>query len=282
MENIKKNIKDSVFTKMFEDKKYLIQLYESLHPEDKITENELKIVSLESVLTNDAYNDLGFLVKDRLVILVEAQTTWSENIIVRMFIYLAKTYQEYIYSSKVLTAKLYSEAKIKLPTPELYVIYTGKCEGKPSVLSLRDKFFETSSNFIDLKANIIFADENRKDIIGQYIAFCVILKQQLKLYNGNKRMAIQETIRICIEEGNLGEYLSNHQKEVEDYMFALLSQEEMYTAVADNTALKALEDFIGTVKKFMPSFKEVYDECMSKESFSGFSKETIMEIYNQK
>ena len=31
----KYTIKDSVFTNLFQDKKYLIQLYKTIHPEDK-------------------------------------------------------------------------------------------------------------------------------------------------------------------------------------------------------------------------------------------------------
>ena len=37
----KYTIKDSVFTNLFQDKKYLIQLYKTIHPEDKdVTEAE--------------------------------------------------------------------------------------------------------------------------------------------------------------------------------------------------------------------------------------------------
>ena len=40
---MKRTIKDSVFTNLFKDKKYLIQLYQALHPDDKqTTENDIK------------------------------------------------------------------------------------------------------------------------------------------------------------------------------------------------------------------------------------------------
>ena len=84
----KYTIKDSVFTNLFQDKKYLIQLYKTIHPEDKdVTEAELKDITIHNILTDDIYNDLGFLVGDRLVILVEAQSTWTENIVIRSLIY---------------------------------------------------------------------------------------------------------------------------------------------------------------------------------------------------
>ena len=70
---MKRTIKDSVFTNLFQDKKYLIQLYKALHPEDKdVTEDKLTDVTIENVLTDNIYNDLGFIVGNRLMILVEA------------------------------------------------------------------------------------------------------------------------------------------------------------------------------------------------------------------
>ena len=69
----KRTIKDSVFTNLFSDLKNLIQLYRTLHPEDAETsEQDLEYITLENVLVNNFYNDLGFLANDRLMILVEA------------------------------------------------------------------------------------------------------------------------------------------------------------------------------------------------------------------
>ena len=84
-----------------------------------------------------------------------------------------------------------------------------------------------------MKARVIFADEDRDDIIGDYLAFCTILKEQVLLYNGDKQKAIQATINICIEQGKLVKYLSEHRREVEDYMFALLNDEELKEAYGD-------------------------------------------------
>lgn len=70
---MKRTIKGSVFTNLFQDKKYLIQLYKALHPEDKdVTEDKLTDVTIENVLMDNIYNDLGFIVGNRLMILVEA------------------------------------------------------------------------------------------------------------------------------------------------------------------------------------------------------------------
>ena len=45
--------KDSVFSTLFQDKKYLIQLYRALHPEDtETTEDALMDITIRNVLTN--------------------------------------------------------------------------------------------------------------------------------------------------------------------------------------------------------------------------------------
>ena len=57
----KYTVKDSVFTTIFRDKKYLIQLYRALHPEDtETTEDALTDITIRNVLTNGIYNDLGW------------------------------------------------------------------------------------------------------------------------------------------------------------------------------------------------------------------------------
>ena len=88
--------KDSVFTTIFRDKKYLIQLYRALHPEDTETkEDALKDITIRNVLTNGIFNDLGFRVGDKIMFLVEQQSAWTMNIIIRALMYLVQTYHEY-------------------------------------------------------------------------------------------------------------------------------------------------------------------------------------------
>ena len=235
MQDVKRNVKDSLFTHMFGDdsKEYLLLLYQALHPEDKETDvSDLSLITIENVLANDIYNDLGFIVNNKLVVLVEAQSTWSPNIILRMFMYLAKSYQMYIFNNPQIKAKLYGRAKIDIPKAELYVIYAGKQEGRKNVLSLKEEFFDGDDS-VDLKAKVIYSDEERDDIIGEYLAFCSILKEQILLYNGDKKLAIEATVKICIEQGKLVKYLSEHRKEVEEFMLALMTSEEAYECYGD-------------------------------------------------
>ena len=51
---VKHTAKDSVFTDLFGNTRYLIQLYRALHPEDTVTtEQDIFDVTINNVLTNN-------------------------------------------------------------------------------------------------------------------------------------------------------------------------------------------------------------------------------------
>ena len=70
----KRAIKDSIFSALVKRKKWLREVYISLYPNDKdIREEELEIVTLESIFVNGLYNDISFRVRDKLVVFIECQ-----------------------------------------------------------------------------------------------------------------------------------------------------------------------------------------------------------------
>ena len=75
----KRTAKNSVFLDLFQNKCYLLKLYKTLHPEDTTaTEESLTDVTIENVLTDNLYNDLGFIVENRLMILIRS-TVYIDN-----------------------------------------------------------------------------------------------------------------------------------------------------------------------------------------------------------
>lgn len=219
----KHTIKDSVFTNLFQDKKYLLQLYKTLHPEDtQVTEDALSDITIHNIMTNDVYNDVGFMVGEKLLILTEAQATWTENIAVRILIYLMVTYQDYIKKTK---QNVYRSKKIKLPRPELYVIYTGDRKERTEYISLADEFFDGQKTFLDAKIKVLYGS-GQGDIISQYVTFTKVYDEQRKLH-GRTRKAVTETIRICKDKNVLKEYLEEREKEVENIMLAMYDEKEI-------------------------------------------------------
>lgn len=220
---IKRSIKDSVFSDLFKNRKYLLQLYQAIHPEDIMaTESSFTDITLENVLTDNLYNDLGFIANNRLVILIEAQSTWTVNILVRILLYLAQSYHEYF---KRTCQNLYKSKRVKLPEPELYVVYTGERGGKPDLISLSEEFFGGVDTAVDVKARVLYESESN-DIINQYILFSKVYDEQRKQY-GRTKKAITETIRICKDRDILREYLEDREKEVVSIMMSLFDEEEI-------------------------------------------------------
>lgn len=169
---------------------------------------------------------------------------------------------------------LYGSKRMELPEPELYVIYAGDKGDKKEIISLRDDIFP-DSDIIDLKAKVIFADKNRRDIIGQYIAFCVILKEQISMHKGDIQKAVRDTIRICIKTNNLSAYLKRHEKEVEDYMFATLSQEEIIEDMVSNAKSEGqVEKAVEIAKNMLARNQFAHDEIASMTGLS------VREVFN--
>ena len=222
-EAAKHTIKDSVFTNLFQEKKYLLQLYKTLHPEDtEVTEDSLSDITIHNIMTDGIYNDLGFRRGNRLLILVECQATWTENIIMRSLMYLMTTYQDYFRKTN---QNIYKKAKVTFPKPELYVVFTGEKQGHPEYMSLSEEFFDGEECFLDVCVKVLYGS-GEDDIISQYVTFAKVYDEQRKKH-GKTRMAILETIRICKDKNVLTEYLLEREKEVEAIMLAMYDEEEI-------------------------------------------------------
>ena len=72
---VQRTVKDPVFADLFCIPSYAMKLVNALHPQLVTTAKEVETVSLHSVLLAKPYNDLGLLVKNRLLILVEARAS---------------------------------------------------------------------------------------------------------------------------------------------------------------------------------------------------------------
>ena len=257
----KRKIKDSVFTNLFQDKKYLLRLYKALHPEDgNVTEEDIKDVTIKHILVDADYNDLGFSVGGRLVILIESQSTWTLNIIIRALMYLIQTYHDFFKRTK---QNLYGSKKVNMPKPELYVIFTGeKPKNPPDTISLSKDFFDGEKITVDAEVKVLY-QEDEKNIVGQYIIFCKVYNEQRKKY-GQTKKAVTETIRICKDRNVLKEYLESKEQEVVDIMMTLFDDEQVLEAYAkdidDNaTHREARETAKRMIKKGKMTLEEIAD-----------------------
>ena len=220
--DVKTTSKDSVFRDLFGDRKYALQLYQAIHPEDTdVTEADIGNVTIKNIFTDQQYNDLGMTVRGKLLLMLEAQSSWTVNIIIRIFLYLAHTWNEYIESTR---QNRYGSKKLAVPRPEFYVIYSGDRKDRPKWLRLSEEFFEGNKEYLEINVKVLYGD-GKGDIISQYVDFTKVYNEQVRLY-GKTREAVLSTIRICQDRNVLKEYLSGREKEVINIMMGLFDQEK--------------------------------------------------------
>ena len=275
---VKHTLKDSVFTSLFKEKKYLMQLYQALHPEDRdVTEDDLQDVTVSNVLVNDIYNDIGFRVGSTLLILIESQSTWTVNIIFRALMYLVQTYREYFKETR---QNIYNSKKLRMPKPEVYVIYTGDRKTRPEQISFAEEFFDGKETCLDLKVKMIY-DGKEGDIISQYVAFTKVCNEQVKAY-GRTRKAIRATIRICKDKNVLKEYLESREQEVLDMLMELYNQEEVMRSYLESERYEAAQEAENTTKIQMAREMIHGNEPLEKIiRYSGLSREAVLEIQKE-
>ncbi|EJP24536.1 hypothetical protein HMPREF1142_1799 [Peptostreptococcaceae bacterium AS15] len=223
-------LKDSLFIDLFSDKMRLIQLYKSLIDDEReISQDDIEILTIQNIILRGIYNDLGFRVKDEIIILMEAQTTYTTNIVLRILFYLSETLKNYIIDSsenKNLN-ELYNTKPRIIPKIKLFVVYTGDKIMQDHDLYLKDVMVENDIiSDIDMKVRVLCTG-SKNSILGQYILFTQIYTKQKKECK-DIETAVKNTIEICMNDDILKEYLDYRKMEVQEMITAFTTQEEAF------------------------------------------------------
>ena len=223
-------LKDSLFIDLFSDKMRLIQLYKSLIDDQRqINPEDIEILTIQNIILRGIYNDLGFRVKDEIIILMEAQTTYTTNIVLRILFYLSETLKNYIIDSsenKNLN-ELYNTKPRIIPKIKLFIVYTGDKIMQDHDLHLKDVMVENDIiSDIDMKVRVLCTG-NKKSILGQYILFIRVYTKQKKECK-DIETAVKNTIEICMNDEILKEYLDYRKMEVQEMITAFMTQEEAF------------------------------------------------------
>ena len=84
----KQKYKDTVFTKLFNNKAAAIQLYNALYHKNLLEDTPVEIVTIDDVLFTKRKNDVAFLVDGHFLIFTEHQSTLNENMPLRLLLYV--------------------------------------------------------------------------------------------------------------------------------------------------------------------------------------------------
>lgn len=219
--------KDSLFTDLFRDVKYQKKLYYALYgEEEELSDSDFKLITLEHIFVRNFYNDLGLLVKNKLILLVEAQSSYNPNMSLRFLLYIAHTYQNYIKENSLY---LYGQKKVKLPTPSFYLIYTGGRQMKEEDLRLSELYDWEEEPALELRVKLITLENVKENIIREYLLFCKVLDEKRVGAKTDEELlkAIRRTLAFCKDHNILKEYLTTKEKEVEEFMLEIFTEEEL-------------------------------------------------------
>lgn len=217
--NANPTYKDSLFKKVFSDKKDLLELYNAISGRNCKSADELTIYTLEDVLYISRKNDISFIIEDVLS-LYEHQSTLNPNMPIRGFIYLAKNLEAYIEEHNI---NVHSSKLQKFPLPQYIVFYNGNddCEDKIE-LNLEDAFVKVEglTSCINLKATMLNINygHNAKILekckrLKEYSLFVSEIKKCIS-QGMNLADAIDDVIDRFIEEGILKDILVKQRGEV--------------------------------------------------------------------
>lgn len=228
-EKTKRNYKDSIFRSLFNDKKELLELYNALTDGNYPEDTEIEIVTLNNAVFNDQKNDLAFIVDNKYINLTEHQSTLSPNMPLRFLEYIAKEYQKLYFSRAV-----YSTSLVEIPTPEFFVLYNGAKDAPlEQTLKLSDTFAgECDKISLELTVKVINVNYdkgaevlNKCETLKEYSLFIHRIRTLSEEY-GDLDMAIEESIRECIAEGILSDFLKENKGEVMSFIELQLTAEE--------------------------------------------------------
>jgi hypothetical protein len=230
--------KDSVFTKLCEDKKRLLEIYNAVSGKNYPLDTEIAIATLDDVLFMDRRNDVAFVVENKLVVLIEHQSTPCENMPIRLLIYIARVFEKLFNVDLKLKQAMYRTKLMKIPKPEFYVLYNGKDEfPERKELKLSDAFWVTDTQewakgWLELTVTVYNINEGRnKDIAMKsetlfgYSVFIAHVRRYLETgYELEK--AIEQAVKDCVGKNILAEFLQANTSEVINMLTAEFKMEE--------------------------------------------------------
>ena len=220
--NVNRKYKSSVFTKLFNDLDRLLSLYNAISGNNLPPGTEVEIATLDDILFTDRHNDIAFILDDKIVILIEHQSSINNNMPLRLLIYVARVYEKLIDNDAVYKRKL-----LKIPKPDFIVLYNG-ADPFPDEKTLRlsDAYKEISETldglggFLDLEVRVVNINEGRnEDIVGKceslngYVRFVGKVRNNLDA-GMDLSVAVTKATGNCIEEGILADFLKEHSSEV--------------------------------------------------------------------
>lgn len=189
------------------------------HGRLKVSFDEIEDIKIKRQLTSGMENDLAFLVRGQVLIMMEAQTYSINDIPLRMLFYVADILRERYWNA--------AESKpVKLPAVHLYVVYTGDKTGEVSLRDMMCKSLLGLPADIDLTVHVISEKSASTAALKQYFKFCDIVnwcRQNIETENASEfREQFREAVaHICVQQNVFADIIRTHLSEFKEVVYTM-------------------------------------------------------------
>jgi hypothetical protein len=232
--NVNREHKNSVFTLLFSNPNLLRELYSAIEGVTLPPGMPVGINTLSNALFLGQMNDVSFLIDNRLIVLIEHQSTICNNIPLRLLEYTGRIYEKIIDPDKK-----YQKNLVKIPRPEFIVLYNGKDKYPDyTELKLSDAFMDieglklTDADKIPLELIVPVYNINyghNPEILKKCEALNGYSMFTVKIREFEKEKPLDEAfisaINYCINNNILKDFLRKHGSEVLNMLFGEYNRE---------------------------------------------------------
>ena len=210
--------KDRLFKAIFENRTYLLSLYNAVNGTSYTDPAALDVNTIENSVYVGMRNDLSFIFQSELS-LYEQQSSYNPNMPLRGLMYFARLYE------KILTKQhkdVYNSSLVKIPTPKYVVFYNGAA-GKPDVLELRlsDAFevpdtsgaFEWTATMLNINKGHNAALLEKCTALHAYSEYVARVRTNIRS-GMSKTAAIDEALDWAAKENLLDRFFQERKSEV--------------------------------------------------------------------
>jgi predicted transposase/invertase (TIGR01784 family) len=272
--------KSSVFTLLFSDPAKLRELYNALAGTNYDESAQIVINTLSDAIFMDRINDVSFTIDNKLVVLLEHQSTINPNMTLRLLSYIARIYEKLIDNKKI-----YSRTTINIPRPEFIVLYNGIEEYPAERVLKLSEHFESISKYdtIDLELQVTVYNinkgrnpklEKQSRSLGDYAT----LVAKVREYEGAGfalSNALEQAVNWCINQGFLRDFLKTHSSEVVNMLLTEWNWDDALAVRYEEGLEEGLEE--GKLK-IARKMKQAGLPPKQIAEFTGLSPEEIAEL----
>ena len=218
-----REVKSTLFAKIFADKKELLSLYNALNGTNYTDEEDIEVTTIDGAVYMTMKNDVSFIL-DAIMNLYEHQSTYNPNMPLRGVLYFATLYSKYI---KTRGLDIYGKTLQKIPVPQYIVFYNGTDEEPDEQILLLSEAYQKEMpgrymhGCLECEARMLNINYGRNrelmekcKRLGDYAIFVDKVRKYTPLYPGRLDLAITRAIDECIAEDVLKDILEESKAEV--------------------------------------------------------------------